>query len=132
MTEAEFLYHYTKIYHLPIVGAVLMVENWTDRDFDLKYARYMQEYIKIKSKLYNTGMSDDKIKAALTVLKRKKLKSTYNALFNFVKSGLEQSKGTLSQKKTDGLKKRLEKYVSLDEINFDYIREIRKIEEEEY
>jgi hypothetical protein len=132
MTEAEFLYYYTKIYHLPIVGAVLMVENWTDRDFDVKYAKYMQEYIKIKHKLYNTGISDDKIKAALALFKGKKLKSTYNALFNFVKSRLELSKGVLPQKKTAGLKKRLEKYISLDEINFDYMREIRKIEEEEY
>jgi hypothetical protein len=109
-----------------------MVENWTDKDFDVKYARYMQEYIAIKGKLYGTGKSDDKIKASLALFKGKRLKSTYNALFNFVKSRLEQSKGALSPEKTVSLRERLQKYVSLDDINFDYMREIRKIEEEEY
>jgi hypothetical protein len=132
MTEAEFLYQYTKIYHLPIVGAVLMVENWTDRDFDVKYARYMQEYIAIKGEVYSADKPDDKIKASLALLRAKRLKSTYTALFDFVKSRLEQSKGVLSPEKMAGMEKRLEKYVSLDEINFDYMREIRRIEEEEY
>ena len=131
MTEAEFLYHYTKIYHLPIVGAVLMVENWTDRDFDVKYARYMQEYIKIKHELYNLSTPDDKIKASLTLLKEKRLKSTYSALFDFITDRLKE-KMALHPEKTANLRDLLKKYVSLEDVNFDYMREIRKIEEEEY
>jgi hypothetical protein len=132
MLEDEFLYYYTKIYHRPIVGVVLMVENWTDRDFDVKYAKYMQEYIAIKGAVYSADKPDDKIKASLVLLREKRLKSSYDALFNFVRSRLEQSNGALSPEKTAGLKERLEKYVSLDDVNFDYMREIRNIEEEEY
>jgi hypothetical protein len=132
MTEAEFLYYYTKIYHSAIVGAVLMVENWTDRNFDKKYAGYIQEYIVIKNGVYDPGKSDDKIKAALTLLKERRLKSSYNALFKFVIDKLEAGGKTLSPEKITSLKERLDKYASLDNINFDYMREIRKIEEEEY
>jgi hypothetical protein len=132
MLEAEFLYYYTKIYHLPIVGAVLMVENWTDRDFDVKYARYMQEYITIKDSLYNPDKPDNKIMAALAMLRENRLKSMYKALFEFVITKLEKSKGTFSPEKKSSLENRLKKYISLDDVNFDYMREIRKIEEEEY
>jgi hypothetical protein len=132
MTKAEFLYYYTKIYHSPIVGAVLMIENWNDRDYDVKYARYMQEYIAVKKELYDPDKPDDKIKASLALLRGKKLKLSYNALYKFVIDKLRESGKVLSPEKISALNERVKKYVSLDDINFDYIREIRKIEEEEY
>jgi len=132
MTNADFLYNYAKLYHQYNVKTVLMIENWTDKDCDAKYAKYMQEYIRIKKEFEGKNLSDDKIKAALEVFKKNRLNSNYDGLFNAMKERLENKKGTLSPQKLETIKCRLDKYRSLDDANFDFLYEFRKIEEEEY
>jgi len=132
MTNVDFLYNYAKLYHQYNVKAVLMIENWTDKDCDAKYAKYMQEYIRIKKEFEGKNLSDDKIKAALEMFKKKRLSSTYNGLFKNMKERLESKKGTFSPQKLEMIESRLNKYRSLDDANFGFLYEFRKIEEEEY
>ncbi|MDR2143161.1 MAG: hypothetical protein LBP29_02190 [Treponema sp.] len=73
MTNAGFLYCYAKRYHQYNVKIVLMRENWDDKDFDVKYAKYMQEYIRVKDKLLKGNLPDEKIEASLDGLKRRRL-----------------------------------------------------------
>ena len=132
MTNVDFLYFYAKLYHQFIVKTVLMIENWTDKDYDVKYAKYMHEYIRIKKGFEDKNLSDDKIKASLEGFKRKRLNSTYDNLFNNMKELLESKKGTFSPEKLEAVKSRLEKHRTLSDANFEYLYELRRIEEEEY
>jgi hypothetical protein len=109
-----------------------MRENWDDKDCDAKYAKYMQEYIRRKSVFQGKNLSDDKIKASLEVFIKSRLNSTYEYLFNNMKKRIENKKGTFSPPKMEAVKSRLEKYRSLDDANFEFLYELRKIEEEEY
>jgi hypothetical protein len=109
-----------------------MRENWDDKDYDVKYAKYMQEYIRIKKVFEEKGLPDDKIITNLEGFKRKRLNSIYDYLFNNMKERLENKKGTFSSPKLEAIKSRLDKYRSLDDANFDFLYELRKIEEEEY
>ena len=132
MTDSDFLYYYAKFYHQYVVKAVLMRENWDDKDCDAKYAKYMQEYIHIKNEFDEKNLSDEKIKAALKVFKENRLDSTYNYLFNNMKKRIENKNGTFSSDKLEMIKSRLDSYRSLEDANIDFLYEIRKIEEEEY
>jgi len=132
MTNADFLYNYAKLYHQYNVKTVLMIENWTDKDCDAKYAKYMQEYIRIKKEIGEKNLSDDKIKAALILFKKSRLNSTYDCLFDEMKERIENKKGAFSSQKLEMLKSRLNNYRSLDDASFEYLYELRKIEEEEY
>jgi hypothetical protein len=132
MTETEFLYHYTKIYHSQIVKAVLLIENWTDKNCDVKYAKYMQEYIRIKNEIYNPATPDTIITEALAKRRTEQLLSAYNSLFKHVRDGLTEVKGPLAREKIIALRDRLNRYTLRDDVNFDFLREVRKIEEEEY
>ena len=132
MTNVDFLYNYAKLYHQYNVRAVLMIENWTDKDCDAKYAKYMQEYIRIKKKFEGKNLSDEEIKAVLELSKRDRLNSTYDGLFKNMKERLESKKGPFSPQKLETIKSRLDRYRSLDDANFDFLYEFRKIEEEEY
>jgi hypothetical protein len=49
-----------------------------------------------------------------------------------MKERLENKKGTFSPLKLEAIKSRLDKHRSLDDANFEYLYELRKIEEEEY
>jgi hypothetical protein len=109
-----------------------MIENWVDKNHHGKHARYLEDYIRVKDALYDAGKSDETIKSMLARSTKRRIKSSYDALFNNVIEGLARNRGSLSAAKIAHLKKRLEPYTSLEEINFNYMREIRKIEEEEY
>jgi len=132
MTNADFLYNYAKLYHRYNVKAVLMVENWTDKDCDAKYAKYIQEYIRVKKAFEEKNFSDDQIKVALEAFKKDRLNSTYDGLFKDMIKRLENKKGTFSPQKLETINSRLNEYRSLDDTCIEYIYELRKIEEEEY
>lgn len=132
MNTADFLYHYAKLYNQYNVKAVLMRESWDDKDCDAKYAKYMQEYLRIKKVFKVQNLSDDKIKAALEGFKKDRLQATYDYLYEKMLERLEVKKGKLSDKKQELLKLRLNEYRDLNDTDFKYIYEIRKIEEEEY
>jgi hypothetical protein len=132
MNTADFLYYYAKLYNQYNVKAVLMRESWDDKDCDAKYAKYMQEYLRIKKVFEDQNLSDDKIKAALEGFKKDRLQSTYDYLYDKMLERLEKEKGKLSDTKQKALKTRLDKCRNLNDTDFQYIYEIRKIEEEEY
>lgn len=132
MTEADFLYNYAKLYHQYNVKAVLMIENWTDKDCDAKYAKYMQEYIRVKSVSEEKNLSDNKIQAFLEKIKKDRLNHTYEILFDDVIERLKSIKGALSPQKLAAITSRLDRYRSLHDANFEFIYELRKFEEEEY
>ncbi|MCL2763847.1 MAG: hypothetical protein FWD40_01035 [Treponema sp.] len=132
MTDADFLYYYAKLYHQYNVKAVLMIENWTDKDCDAKYAKYMQEYIRIKEVFKEKNLSDDRIKMALEAFKKDRLNSTYDTLFRDMIERLENREGTFSPQKREAIKSKLAGYKTLDDANYEFLYELRKIEEEEY
>jgi hypothetical protein len=132
MTDADFIYYYAKLYNQFNVKAVLLRENWQDKDFDAKYAKYMQDYISFKRIAAREGYSDEKIIEALNVLKTKRLDSVYNFLFKDMKARLEDRKGHLNPEKEKRLLSKLDKLATMDDVNFDYLYELRKFEEEEY
>jgi len=132
MNTADFLYYYAKLYNQYNVKSVLMRESWDDKDCDAKYARYMQEYLRIKKVFKEKNLSDDEIKAALKGFKKDRLQTIYDYLYDKMMERLETEKGKLSASKQEALKSRLNNYRNLNDTNFQYIYEIRKIEEEEY
>jgi len=132
MNESLFLYNYAKHYLQYNVKTVLMRENWDDKDCDAKYAKYMQEYIRIKKEFDEKNIPDARITAFLEGFKRDRLNSTYNDLFNKMLVGLEKRKGNFSPEKKEALRTRLDKHRALADANFEFLFELRKIEEEEY
>jgi hypothetical protein len=132
MTDTDFVYFYAKLYNQTNVKTVLMRENWDNNDFDVKYARYMQEYIQLKNTFTAKGYDNEKIKASLEGLRRRRLNSIYDYLFKDMVKRLTQRKGALSDKKIASFTNRLNQFRALTDANLDYLYELRKIEEEEY
>ena len=132
MNNADFIYNYAKLYHQYNVKAVLIRENWEDKDCDAKYADYMQEYIRIKRVFNEKGLSDDKIKDGLSVLKRERIKFIYDYLYKNLTFFLETRNGKLTPEKKETLESRLNNHRDPEDVNFDYLYEIRRIEEEEF
>jgi hypothetical protein len=133
MTDADFIYHYAKRYNQFNVKAVLLRENWQDKDFDAKYAKYMQEYIILKKTAAERKYSDEKIIGALNVLKAGRLDSVYKFLLKDMKTRLENRKSEhLNPEKERRLLSKLDKLATMNDVNFDYLYELRRFEEEEY
>jgi hypothetical protein len=133
MTDADFIYYYAKLYNQFNVKAVLLRENWQDKDFDAKYAKYMQEYIRFKKIVVEKGYSDEKIIEALNAFKANRLDSVYKFLLKDMKTRLEDRiNGHLNPEKERRLLSKLGKLATMDDVNFDYLYELRKFEEEEY
>jgi len=132
MNNADFIYNYAKLYHQYNVKAVLIRENWEDKDCDAKYADYIQEYIRIKKVFNDKGLSDDKIKAALVGFKRERIKFIYDYLYKNLTFFLEKRNGKLTPEKKETLELRLNNHRDTEDVNFEYLHEIRRIEEEDY
>jgi len=109
-----------------------MRENWTDKDCDVKYAKYLQDYLNLKELTIKRNSADADILAALEKMKKDRIVKTYDDLFNDVIERIKRKKGSITPKKTAALASRLDKYRSLDDASFDFMYELRKIEEEEY
>jgi hypothetical protein len=133
MTDVDFIYYYAKIYNQFNVKTVLLRENWQDKDFDVKYAKYMQEYIELKKIVASKDYSTEKIIAYLNGFKAKRLDSVYKYLFNAMKVQLENKKHEkFNPEKEKALLSRLDKLATMDDVNFEYLYELRRFEEEEY
>ena len=63
MKLCDLIYNYAQ-YCRVNVDAALLMENWTDEDYDEKYANYLQEYVRLKPVL---ALSND-IKGAVSLL----------------------------------------------------------------
>ena len=133
MNAKDLLYYYSKEYLLYNIKATLMIENWTDKDWCSNYHKFMSEYIFLKNFAVKNNISDEKFKRYLSSLKENRLNFVYSYLFDNVIDRLKLKKGVISPERQNKLYSRLEKYRSFtDPDDFNYILELRKIEEEEY
>jgi hypothetical protein len=132
MKPAEYLYNYAKLYFQYNMKVTLMLENWDDANYDVKNVKFLQEYFSIKNNCIIKNLSPDEIKRELIKYKINRLNFLYDKLYKKMIEPLEKSKGKISPAKENDYHKRLSKYISTDDVNFNYIKELRKIEEEDY
>ncbi|ULQ60724.1 hypothetical protein K7I13_05490 [Brucepastera parasyntrophica] len=86
MKLKDFIYYYSKIYLTELINEVHIAENWADRDFDVKYARYLQEFIntshvlkKFEEKI-KRNLTDDECIKILISLKKMRMEELYDYL----------------------------------------------------
>jgi len=131
MQLKDFIYHYAQ-YCRVNVSAALLVENWFDKEYDEKYGDYLQEYTRLKSEFFNSAKIDTNPGYAVSVMQRSRVKRAYENLYNLMIDGLKK-KHRISEAKENTFRERLKKAAPpADDVNFDFIIELRKIEEEEY
>lgn len=128
MKLSEFTYHYAQ-YCRVNVDAALLMENWLDEDADEKYVNYLQEYLRLKPLLLN----NHKINDAISLLQTERVKEVYRDLLGLMLKGLKEIILTIGEPKKRAIKERLSKVAPIsDNVNYSYIEELRKIEEEEF
>jgi len=132
MNSADFLYNYAKEYLQYNVKACLMIENWKDQDCLPIYHKYIGDYILLRNYQRKNNISDPKMMQSFKYLREERLNFVYNYLFDDVKKRLISKKGKIALEKLNILISRLKPLRSLTNIDFKYIFELRKIEEEEY
>ncbi|MCL2156302.1 MAG: hypothetical protein FWH53_11600 [Leptospirales bacterium] len=127
MELKDFIYLYAKQYHSNLVKVTLAVENWNDQDFDKRYLRYIQEYIKCRDILLNKDAEN--IEIVFRQAKEKRIKDTYEFLFKRAIENIRQD-FILSDTDYDNFKNKLRQFEDKENFNFDYLIELRNIEEE--
>ena len=131
MQLKDFIYCYAQ-YCGVNVNAALFIENWFDKDYDEKYGDYLREYINLKSLFFGNENIKANAGYAVSILQRARVEEVYDNLYNLMIDGLKKHK-SISQAKEKAFHERLEKVAPLsDDVNFAYLSELRKIEEEEY
>jgi len=131
MKTEDLLYNYAKRYLHHNVKATLLYENWFGRTVDVKDNKFMQEYITFRDYVSDNHFSDTKIKQELRALKRNRIDVIYTELYESMIKLLEKTK-KISDNDKKAINLRLNVYRSLEYVNFQYINELRKIEEERY
>lgn len=130
MKLCEFIYHYAE-YCKVNVDAALLMENWTDEDADEKYANYLQEYLRLKPKFINFNIQQ--VNDAVLLLQKTRVEEVYHELFNLMIKEIKKVRLAMGEPKKKAIKERLSKVAPItNKINYNYIEELRKIEEEEY
>jgi hypothetical protein len=128
MKLCDLIYHYAQ-YCRVNVDAALLMENWTDKDCDEKYANYLQEYLRLKPILSKSK----NIKDAVSLLQTERVKEIYEELFKLIIKELKAARVTMSKAKISTIRERLYKAAPIsNEIDYNFVKEARKIEEEEY
>jgi len=128
MKLKEFIYHYAE-YCRVNVDAALLMENWTNYDDDDKYGSYLQEYFRLKPLLLNKPNIDAKI----LLLQKQRVAETYRDIIVLMLKNLKAVRITISEAKKKAILERLNKVTTVpNEVNYDFIEELRKIEEEEF
>jgi len=133
MDLKDFIYHYAR-YCRVNVNATLLLENWLDMEYDEKYSDYLQEYLRLKPLFLNKIANPDE---AVLLLQRSRIKEVYSDLYGLMIDGLVKRK-KISEEKEKTFHERLNKTAPLtatgtdSDVDFNYVTELRKIEEEEY
>jgi hypothetical protein len=131
MSPEDLLYNYAKHYLHHNVKATLLYENWFGRTVDVKDTKFMQEYIAFRDYVNDNKFSETKIKKELKFLKQHRIGYIYEKLYESMIELLEKT-GKITDNEKKSIELRLEVYRSLEYVNFQYINEQRKIEEEMY
>ena len=129
MKAEDLLYHYAKDYLHHNVQTVLLYENWFHKILDVKDARYIQEYIAFRNLVNDNNFSNTKIVQELKYLKKLRIDSIYKKLYNNMIELLERTK-KIPYADIKTIDSRLNVFRSLEYVNFQYINELRNIEEE--
>ena len=132
---AKNFYFYSKYYHAEHIKCVTLRENWEEKDFDTKYCLYIQEYEKINETINKTinnydNYTEEKHIKALEIAKEDKIKKVYILIFEAMKENFKKNKIEISNELYSEIDKRLDNFRNLKELNKDFLKEIRKIEEE--
>jgi len=136
MDLKDFIYHYAR-YCRVNVNAALLVENWLDMEYDEKYCDYLQEYIKLRKIFLNDVKISANPDEAVLLLQKSTIEEVYSDLYRLMINGLKNRK-SISEKKEETFHERLKKAAPLpatgtgNDVNFNFVSELRKIEEEEY
>jgi hypothetical protein len=77
MKKSDFIYHFSKIYFGEAVKETILIENWEEGDFDLRYVEYVDEFQKLSKECLTKKYSNKEIINILTV-KKKKLVNNFN------------------------------------------------------
>jgi len=107
------------------------MENWTDEDADKKYANYLQEYLQLKPRFLTYNIQ--KTKDAVLLLQKTRVEEVYRDLLNLMLKDIKKVHIVIGEPKKKAIKERLSKVAPIsNNVNFRYIEELRKIEEEEF
>jgi len=131
MKTEDLLYHYAKHYMQYNVKATLLYENWFGRTVDVKDIKFMQEYIIFRNHAIKKNISDAKAKQKLKIIKQNRIDFVYKKIYINMIELLEKTR-KIPDKEKKAIELRLKVYRSLEYVNFQYINELRKIEEEMY
>jgi len=130
MNLYESIYHYAE-YCRVNVDAALLIENWTDEDADEKYVNYLQEYLQLKHQFLTFDIK--KINYAVLTLQKARVEEVYQDLLILMLKEIKKVNPIISEPKKKAIKERLLKVAPIsNNINYNYIKELRKIEEEEF
>ncbi len=125
---SEFIYTYASSYHHNHVKCVLAIENWKDVDCDVKYARYLQEYIKCKETLIEKTKNEAEV--VLKEYSKKRSTEAYNFIFRNLIDELRNNY-TVTDEEYDEIKSQLDSSIE-ENFNFEYLKRAREIEEKFY
>ena len=126
MTEIEFTYLFSKLLFTQIVNETIFIENWEGGDFDDRYLEYLDMFNEYKSKCLhlNEGQFKDLIDEKVKIL-------TGNLYTTMKKQLIERisKERKLSTEDLEYIIKTLEEKIDFSQINFDFLKTMRKIEE---
>ncbi len=128
MNLSDFIYLYSSRYHRNNVKCVLAIENWNDSDCDVKYARYIQDYIKSRNVLVEKDK--DAVEIVLDQYSIKRSDEAYSYIFKNLISGLRNN-CIISDEEYDGIKTKLDP-LKTENFNFAFLKKAREIEESFY
>lgn len=107
------------------------MENWTDKDADNSYPKYIQDYEMLRNKFLDSGKDYTmaEVQNELQRVTKERLDLTYKFLF---RQAIEYLRNdfSLSDEEYDDIKIKTDPLKNMESFNFDYIKELRKIEEE--
>ena len=125
MKFSKFIYLYSSTYHHNNVKCALARENWGDTDGDVKYARYIQDYIKCRNILIEKD--EHIIEEVLKKYLKKRSNEVYDTIFKFIINEL-RIYYNVSDDEYDDIKLQLSTLKD-DNFNFEYLKKAREIEE---
>jgi len=61
MEARDFIYHFTDILFSQITNSTTLIENWEEKDFDLRYVEYADIFVRMKESCLDAGRTDNEI-----------------------------------------------------------------------
>lgn len=135
MELKDFIYHYSKIYLAEMIKEVHATENWADREFDVKYARYLQEFISAENKMkkledkIGRTLKEPECRKFFVGLTKIRMKEAYDYIADLFIENIQGHK-TLTVEDLVRIEKRLDSCRQEETFSMEFLNELRNIEEE--